>query len=119
MTFARSTFRIASVYGFLVAVPMFFIEPVLNPRPNYPEQYYGFLGLILAWQVAFWIIGGDPVRYRPLMIVAVLEKAAFAVPCAILFGLGRVGGDVLTLGVMDAVLGVLFAVAYAKTGVKR
>jgi hypothetical protein len=119
MRFARWTFRIAAVYGFVVTVPMFFLESQVTPRPNHPEQYYGFLGLILAWQIAFWIIGGDPVRYRALMIVAVIEKAAFAVPCAILFALGRVRGDVLTLGTIDAVLGVLFAMAFAKTRVRE
>ena len=119
MTFAKWTFRIAAVYGFLVTVPMFFLESKVTPTPNHPEQYYGFLGLILAWQIAFWIIGGDPVRYRPLMLVAVLEKAVFTVPCAILFALGRIGPEVLPLAGIDAVLGVLFAAAYVKTSAKQ
>lgn len=115
MKFARLTFRIAAVYGFVVTVPMYFVEKWVTPTPNHPEQYYGFLGLVLAWQVAFWIIGGHPVRYRPVMLVAVVEKAAFAVPCAILFALGRIGPEVLPLAGIDAVLGVLFAVAFRKT----
>ncbi len=115
MSFARWTFRIAAVYGFLVTVPMFFLESQVTPTPNHPEQYYGFLGLILAWQVAFWIIGGDPARYRPLMLVAVIEKAAFAVPCAILFALGRIGPEVLPLAAIDAALGVFFGIAFART----
>ncbi len=115
MRFATWTFRIAAGYGFLVTVPMFFLESKVIPTPNHPEQYYGFLGLIPVWQIAFWIIGSDPIRYRPLMPVAILEKASFVIVCSILFGMGRIAADVLPLAAIDAVLGVLFVIAYWKT----
>ncbi len=115
MKFASWAFRIAAIYGIVVTTPMFFIESRIRPPVSHPEQYYGFLGLILVWQIAFWLISTDVLRYRPLMAVAVLEKASFAVACGVLFGLGRIGADVLTLAGIDAVLGVLFAIAYLRT----
>lgn len=36
----------------------------------------------------FWIIGGDPPRYRALMPVAVAEKLVFGLPALALFAQG-------------------------------
>jgi hypothetical protein len=115
MTFATWTYRIAAIYGFAITTPLLFMESRMRPAVSHPEQYYGFLGLILVWQMAFWLISTDPVRYRPLMVVTWFEKACFFVACVVLFALGRIKGDVLAVGLIDGVLGVLFVVAYFKT----
>ena len=54
-------------------------------------------------------------RYRPMMIPSVLEKAIFFIPAVVLY-LQR-GIPTVTLGfaIVDAVLGVLFFIAYLKT----
>ena len=52
-------------------------------------DHYGFVFTALAFQGVFWMIGGDPVRYRAAMPWSVAEKLAFGIPCAILFATGR------------------------------
>ncbi|HEX8325211.1 MAG TPA: hypothetical protein VF595_15015 [Tepidisphaeraceae bacterium] len=116
MTFARRTYRIAAIYGLIVTLPAYFLESRLNPPVSHPEQYYGFLGVVLAWQGAFWLIGGDPLRYRPLMPVTWVEKAGFAIPAVILFLQGRVDAAVLAVGLIDAGLCVAFVIAFIVTG---
>ena len=119
MKFARILFTVAGVYGILVLLPQYFLEEKTgldNPPPiNHPEYYYGFVGVALAWQVAFLIIARDPVRYRLLMIPSVLEKAGFGVACIILYLQNRLATMTLGFGIFDLILGTLFLVAYLKT----
>jgi hypothetical protein len=85
------------------------------PAINRPEFYYGFAGVTLAWQVLFLVIASDPVRYRPAMLPAMLEKASFAGAIPILYALGRVAAVWLGFAAMDAAWLVLFGVAYLRT----
>jgi hypothetical protein len=117
--FARRVYLIAAVYGLLVLVPQYFLENKTGrdfpPPITHPEYFYGFLGVAIAWQLAFLVISRDPVRYRPLMIPAIVEKATFAVATAALFAVGRLGAQMLAAGLVDATLGVLFVAAYVRT----
>lgn len=121
--FARVVFTAAGVYGLLVLLPQYFLEEKTGrdypPPITHPEYYYGFIGIAVAWQVVFLIIGRDPVRYRALMIPSVLEKASFGIPAIILFLLNRLGPMMLGAGILDLILGALFAMAYVKTGGHR
>lgn len=66
------------MYGILVTAPMYFFEAQMNvdfpPAITHPEYYYGFLGVTLAWQILFLIVAKDPVRYRTIILPAVVEK---------------------------------------------
>src|SRR5579864_1723107 len=118
MRFASIVFRAAAVWGVLVVVPLaFMFTGAGDPTAtfSYPQAYFGFLGVVLAWQVVFWIIGGEPDRYRPLMPVAVLEKAVYIVAVTALIATGRITGAQATSAVPDAILGVLFTAAYVKS----
>lgn len=119
MTFSRWVFRVAGLYGVLVLTPFYFMEEQIGrddpPAITHPEFFYGFVGLALAWQVAFLIISLDPARYRLLMLPAVLEKAAFAVSAPVLFAFGRVSGLVVAFSVVDGLLGLLFVIAFCVT----
>jgi hypothetical protein len=119
VSFARRVFTGAGVYGLVVLLPQYFAEGRVGrdfpPPITHPEYYYGFIGVALAWQFAFFVISTDPARFRPLMIPAILEKAVFAVPVAVLYASGRVNTQMFLAGAVDAVLGVLFAIAYVKT----
>ena len=119
MTFARLVFRGAAVWGLLVLVPLFFMfdGSGVEPRQSftYPQAYFGFLCVTLAWQLAFWIIGSDPLRFRPLMIPSMIEKFGFVLALSVLYALGRVGARELSPALPDLVLGVLFVAAYVKT----
>jgi hypothetical protein len=114
--FSRMVFMVAGIYGIVVLAPGFFGEKMLAekmpPAITHPEFYYGFFGVGLAWQVAFLIIAADPVRFRPIIPAAILEKFTYCVACAVLFPLGRIPGIAALGGVGDFILGTLFTIAY-------
>ena len=120
MTFARRVFQVAAIYGLLVLVPQYFLEGKTGrdfpPAITHPEYFYGFIGVAVAWQLAFLVVARDPVRYRPLMPVAVVEKLAFGVPAIVLYATGRLSGQMLGAGLIDLTLGVLFVIAFIRTG---
>lgn len=109
----------AAVYGILVLFPQYFMETKTGidfpPPITHPEFFYGFTGLALVWQFAFIIISKDPVRYKPIMPVTVLEKASFGFAAVILFILGRVPSLVLFFGSIDLFLMCLFIYSYLNT----
>ena len=117
--FAKRVFLIAGIYGLLVLLPQYCLESTTSrafpPAITHAEYYYGFLGVAVAWQVAFLVVARDPARYRAVMIPAILEKASFGVAMVALFLLGRLSAQMLGAGVLDLVLGALFVVAYART----
>jgi hypothetical protein len=117
--FAKIVFLIAGVYGLIVLLPMYLLEEKTGrdfpPPITHPEFYYGFVGVAVAWQVAFLILSRNPVRYRPMMLPSILEKAVFGIPAVILFMQQRISTFTLAAGLVDSLLGVLFVVAYLKT----
>lgn len=123
MKFPRRLFLLAGIYGLIMLLPQYFLEAKTGrdfpPPITHPEYYYGFIGVALACQVLFLIIAQDPVRYRLMMIPAVLEKASFGIASIILFLLGRVPSLMLGFGIVDMILGALFVVAYFKTPASR
>ncbi len=118
MRFARLSFVIAAVYGLLALIPGLLIENTGGHAfLAQPEYYYGFYGSALVWQFAFLLIASDPVRYRPLMLVAALEKAAFFLPSMLLWNAGRLaGGSGPFIGaIIDGMLLLLFVAAWWST----
>ena len=119
MKFARIVFVVAGIYGVIVLLPMYFLEERVGhdypPPITHPEYYYGFIGLAVAWQFVFLILSRDPLRYRPMMIPSILEKAVFFIPAVVLFFQQRLPTTTLGLAIIDATLGVLFFIAYLKT----
>jgi len=119
MNFARRVFLGAGIYGILVLLPMFFLEHKLGidfpPATNHPEQYYGFIGVALAWQFAFLLIASDVHRYRPLMLPAMAEKFVAAGAAIWLFVLGRVDALTLMPFLVDVILGFLFVASYIRS----
>src|SRR5215813_11595508 len=118
MKFARIVFLIAGVYGLLVLLPLYFMEKQTGrdypPPITHPEYYYGFIGVAVAWQLVFLVMSRDPVRYRPLMLPAIVEKASFLIPVIVLYLQQRVSSFMLGASLIDGVLGVLFLIAYLK-----
>lgn len=101
MNFARRVFFAAGLYGILILPPQYFLAAKVGrdfpPAITHPEFYYGFIGVALAWQLFFFIIAKDPVRYRLGMLPAIVEKVSFAA------------------GMIDLTFAVLFLIAFGTT----
>jgi len=115
---ARRIFTIAAIYGAIILLPLYFAEPMMAKagKPmTHPELLYGFVGAALAFQLVYWTIGRDPLRFRPLMPIAVLAKWGFGIPVAILFAAGRVDAITFALSSIDLAISILFLVAWRIT----
>ena len=119
MRTARFVFGVAGIYGLVVLLPLFFAAPWLEPPPNRPEDYYGFLGAASVMQLVYLTIARDPARYRPLMPVAALAKTVFFVTILILWRQDRAADSAMMLATVDMVLGLGFLVAWRRTPTGR
>jgi hypothetical protein len=117
--FEKIVFWIAGIWGLVVITPLYFLFDLISqkdpPPITHPGFFYGFVGVALAWQVAFCFIATDPARYRPLMIPCVLEKATYAIAVVTLVLQSRMHASDLVFAGTDSLLGVLFVIAYFKT----
>jgi hypothetical protein len=117
--FAKIVFWVAGIWGLLVLTPLYFMFNLIGekdpPAITHPGFFYGFVGIALVWQLAFIIIACDPVRFRPLMIPAILEKLVYSVPVIILVLQERTQPNDLLFSAIDLALGALFFVAYRRT----
>ena len=119
MRFAKWVFRIAGIYGLLVIGAGYFAEAAVNrdypPTITHREYYYGFLGVTLAWQLAFLVISTHPSRFRPLMLVAVVEKLGFFIPGVLLWLRSELPPPMAAGAAIDLVLAVLFTISFVRT----
>ncbi|MBS0479582.1 MAG: hypothetical protein JSR79_09815 [Proteobacteria bacterium] len=112
---ARGLFRGAAIYGLAMLLPLYFLEPqVAAPAAalDRPEYYYGFVGAAAAWQLVYWTIGDDPLRYRAFMLLGVVAKLSFWIPCAVLWTGARTGAATFALSCGDLALAVAFLIAW-------
>jgi hypothetical protein len=123
MRFTRTLFLVAGIYGLLVLLPQYFLEEMNGrtypPPITHPEYYYGFIGVAVAWQILFLILAKDPVRYRAMMIPAIIEKASFGIAAIVLYLQNRLAPMTVVFGIIDLILGALFVAAYLKTAAHK
>jgi hypothetical protein len=116
--FARWVFLLAGIVGLVEIVPLYFLEDAIGrtqpPAITHPAFYYGFVGVTLAWQVAFLIISRDPARYVPLMPAIFLEKLLYPAAAFALYWQGRAPAANLGTAVLDLVWLALFVTAWLK-----
>ena len=78
MRIAKTVFLGAGAWGIVVLTPLYFLVDLTGRQyaapMEYPQFFYGFLSVAMAWQVAFLVIGASPSRFRPLMIPSIIEK---------------------------------------------
>ncbi len=114
--FASLVFLIAGIYGVAVLLPQYFLEGKLGrdfpPPITHPEQFYGFIGVALAWQFGFLMIARDVRRHRPLILPAIFEKLSFGVAAIVLYAQGRAAPLVAGVGGIDLFLAVFFGLAF-------
>jgi hypothetical protein len=119
MKLARFTFICAGVWGIAVLTPFYWLVDLTgrryDPPATYPHFFYGFVAVALAWQIAFLMIGSNPLRFRTLMIPAVIEKFGFVSTLAVLYGQGRIAPVDAQAAVPDALLGLLFILSFVRT----
>ena len=119
MRFAKIVFIVAGVWGVLLLLPLYFIYDLIgqqDPPPiTHPGFYYGFAGVALAWQFAFFIIARDPVRLRPMMLPSIAEKVAYGGAAVVLYAQSRIHGQDLVFGIADLLFAALFFMAWQRT----
>mgnify|MGYP001181036786 CR=1 FL=1 len=119
MRFAKIVFWIAGIWGVLVITPLYFMFDMISrndpPPITHPGFFYGFACAALAWQIAFFFIARDPVRFRPLMIPSILEKLSYGVAVVILVLQERMHRSDVVFGVVDLILSAMFLLCYIKT----
>jgi hypothetical protein len=119
MKFAKIVFWLAAIWGFLIITPLYFMFNLIGekdpPAITHPGFFYGFVGVALVWQIAFIFIARDPIRFRPVMIPAILEKLVYSIPVIILVLQKRTHPGDLVFAAIDLSLGVLFFLAYLRT----
>ena len=121
--FGRILFRVAGIYGILILAPQYFLESRIGrdfpPAITHPENYYGFIGAALAWQILYLLISGDPKRYRPVMIIGAFSKLSFVAACIVLYLQGRLAALILMFSGLDFILAMLFIICYQITNPQK
>jgi hypothetical protein len=119
MKFARFVFIASGVWGIAALAPFYWLVDITGRRyaapMDYPQFFWGFFSVALAWQFAFLLIGSNPVRFRPLMVPAIVEKFGFIVTLTLLLGRGRIPSADAVAAIPDTVVGLLFVAAFAAT----
>ncbi|HEX7138278.1 MAG TPA: hypothetical protein VF219_10540 [Vicinamibacterales bacterium] len=119
MKLAKNIFLGAGIWGLLVMTPLYFMYDTVGrqypPPITHPDMYYGFVSVTWVWQIAYFVISTDPVRYRPFMLVGILAKTLYFATMSALYVTGGVQLSQLAAVTPDLVLAVLFAVAFVRT----
>jgi hypothetical protein len=80
MRFARIVFIVAGIWGITVLTPLYFLFDISGrqyaPPATYPQFFYGFLAVTMAWQIAFLVIGSN-VTGRDDLILGAFFVIAF------------------------------------------
>ena len=113
MKLVKWIFLIAGIFGLISTIPLAFAEKTISVQQ--PEFYYGFVFLNICLQIIYIIISKSPVRFRPIMIPAVLAKASGTIALTWLYLIGRVSSQWLAIGAVDGVFAILFIISYFST----
>lgn len=118
MKLARWVFYLAGVYGVITIAPLYFMEQAISkqdpPAITHPMFFYGFVGVTLAWQLLFFAIARQPVRLRPVIPFAVLEKLSFGIAAMLLYRQGRLDHGDLYFGGIDLALALVFILVWLR-----
>jgi hypothetical protein len=117
--FARFVFTGAGIWGISVLLPLYRLVDISGRHyaapHDYPAFFYGFVAVALAWQIAFLVIGTDPVRFRPFMVLAIIEKFSYVSTLIVLYAQSRIPAVDFQPAVPDGLIGLLFVAAFWAT----
>jgi hypothetical protein len=123
MKFAKVVFWIAGVWGILLLTPLYFMFDLIgrqDPPPiTHPQFYYAFVSAAMVWQFVFFVIATDPARFRPMILMSVFEKLGYVLTVVVLYLQGRTTPARSVTALPDAVLAVLFIVAFLRVGIHQ
>jgi len=123
LTFARTVFTCAGIWGLAVLTPLYFSVDLVGrfypPAITHPDFYYGFIGVASAWQVGFLLIGRDPAGLHTMMIPAMLEKFGYVLTLSILYAQGSLRLGQFVVALPDILLGILFVIAFLEVDAAR
>lgn len=117
----RLLFRAAGLFNLAVALTFFFAAPqlatllALQPAPA-PTLYIRILAACIAlfgW--GYWIIGDDPVRFRPFIIQGMVGKLSVVTLIMMAVAMGQASRGFAALALGDMIFGFLFAIHLART----
>lgn len=116
---AKIIFRIAGIWGLVLLSPIFFLRERIGidtpPPITHPEYFYGFLAMSFVFQLLFLLIASDPIRYRPLMPISMLEKFIYVGFAYWLTATHQSPASQAIFASIDLFFGILFVIAYLKT----
>jgi hypothetical protein len=119
MRFAKRIYRVAGIAGLFLVVPAYFLEgwtaTINPPAVEHAEFYYGFVSVVMVWQLVYILIGTDPLRFRPVMLLAAAAKGSFVATLLTLFSLGRIQPLWFGFAAFDGTFTLLFLLGYIKT----
>ena len=119
MKIVRWIFLIAGILGLLTAIPVAY-NLILNGQELLPDLYslglfiHIFLFQFVCWQILFFFISRDPVRYRPMMILAFFLEVSIPFNSIWLYFYGFRLWMFLTI--VSLVFALLFLIAFWMTG---
>jgi hypothetical protein len=115
----RALFWCAAALGLAFNLPKYFLLEQIGrqtpPPITHPEYFYGFLGLGVAWQLGFVLIGTEPFRYRPFMLAGQLEKSLVGLASTFLYMASEAVLKVFVVGLSDLLFAALFVAAWFAT----
>jgi hypothetical protein len=122
--FARVVFTCAGIWGLVVLTPLYFSVDLVGrfypPTITHPDFFYGFIGVSLAWQLGFLLIGRDPEGLHAMMIPAMLEKFGYvSYPERPLRAGHACRFGQFVVAIPDFVLGMLFIFAFLQVDAAR
>ncbi len=119
MRLAKIIFIGAGIWGIAVLTPLYWLVDISGrhyaPPNDYPQFFYGFIGVAIAWQIAFLVIGSNPARFRMLMIPAMIEKFGYISTLILMYGRSQISSIEVQPAVPDGFIGLLFIVAFWAT----
>lgn len=110
MKLARTVFWVACAFGALGILGLYFNSGTQSPI------YYSMLATLIPWQIALFMIGLAPKRFRPLMIPAALEKVLWILTLLVFNLRGQFStADLAINTAVHGTLGILFFIAFVRT----
>ena len=123
MRFAKYVFIGAGIWGVVVLTPFYWLVDLTGRQYDqplaYPQFFYGFFSVAMAWQIAFFVIGSDPARFRPMMIPGILEKLGHTATVMTLYRRGRLSPVDAQAAIPDLLLALAFIAAWLATARAR